>query len=227
MKIIITGASRGIGRGIARVLSREGHSLGLMARSEEGLRETRNSTETPQNTYLRACDIQDAEATKSGIDYLCEEMGGLDVLINNAGSVLRKSVHDISGKEWQSLFATNVHGMFYATQAALRHMSQQKRGHIINISSISGRLPLPGGSAYAASKYAVTGFSESLFQEVRDLGINVTTIFPGSVNARPDDNEEWKLDPHEIGEACAQCLSYRPQACVSRMEIRPSRVQRE
>jgi NADP-dependent 3-hydroxy acid dehydrogenase YdfG len=226
MNIIITGASRGIGRGIAEVLSQQGHTLGLVSRSEDDLIVTKEHVKHPEKTFIQSCDIQHADKTRISIDTLTERMGSLDVLINNAGLVLRKGVFDISPEEWQSVFATNVHGLFFATQAALIHMRKQQSGHIINISSISGRLPLPGGSAYAASKFAITGFSESLFQEVRDLGINVSTIFPGSVNNGSNESEDWKLDPKEIGEACAQCLSYRSQVCVSRLEIRPSRVSR-
>ncbi|MGC9328627.1 MAG: SDR family oxidoreductase, partial [Candidatus Hinthialibacter sp.] len=129
-------------------------------------------------------------------------------------------------EEWRAMVETNIHGVFYAVRAVLPFMKDQGGGHIINISSISGRLPLPGGSGYAATKYAVTGFSESLMQEVRDYGIKVTTIFPGSVDSEShrhdaDKNHLWKIKPEEVGETCYHVLNTAPGALISRVEIRP------
>ena len=126
------------------------------------------------------------------------------------------------------MIETNVSGLFYATRAVLPHLKSQGRGYIINISSISGRLPLCGGSGYAASKYAVTGFSDSLFLEVRDYGIQVTTIYPGSVDSAshlhdPGEDTGWKVRPEEVGQACRDILRMRPGACISQLEIRPLR----
>jgi len=105
-------------------------------------------------------------------------------------------------------------------------MREQRRGHLINVSSISGRMPLPGGSAYAATKYAVAGFTESLFQEVRDFGIKATVLFPGSVDSAshrhdPAADHSWKVKPEEVGLACLDALNTAPGTCISRIEIRP------
>ena len=123
---------------------------------------------------------------------------------------------------------TNINGLFYATRAVLPHLTRQKSGWIINVASISGHVPLPGGSGYAATKYAVTGFSESLFHEVRDHGIRVTTMFPGSVDSAshrhdPDEDTSWKVQPEEIGQACRDLLRMDPRTCISQLEIRPLR----
>jgi len=140
--------------------------------------------------------------------------------------VTRKSALEISLEEWRDLIDTNVHGLFHATRAVLPRLTEQGHGHIINVSSISGRLPLPGGSAYAASKYAGTGFSESLFHEVREFGVKVSTIFPGSVDSAshrhdPSEDTNWKVQPEEVGDACRALLETSPGNCISRLEIRP------
>lgn len=224
---IVTGASRGIGRGIARVLGREGFAVGAVARSRDLLDEAvREIREAGGTAAAAPCDLRDPAATEEAVRGLAEELGGADALVNNAGVVTRKSALEISLDEWREMIDTNVHGVFHATRAVLPLLRDRGAGDIINISSISGRLPLPGGSGYAASKWAVTGFSESLFQEVRDLGIRVTTVFPGSVDSASHRHGEsvdasWKVPPEQVGEACVAILRAAPGTCVSRLEIRP------
>lgn len=226
MKIIITGASKGIGEGIATFLAQDGFQVGLMARSEELLKEVERKIVSRGGTAaFQPCDLRDPRWTEQAITKLVEVLGGVDGLINNAGVVIRKDIFSLSVEEWRTMMETNVSGLFYATRAVLPHFKAQGRGHIINISSISGRLPLLGGSGYAASKYAVTGFSESLFLEVRDHGIKVTTIFPGSVDTRShpeaSGDSAWKVQPEEIGQACRAALRTSPGTLISRLEIRP------
>ena len=229
MKIIVTGASKGIGRGIATFLARERFEVGLLARSDDLLRQLQDEIESSGGRCARAsCDLRDAEATQRAVEHLITEMEGVDGLINNAGIVIRKDAMTLPLDEWRAMLETNVAGVFHATRAVLPHMKSQGRGYIINISSISGRLPLAGGSGYAATKYAVTGFSDSLFLEVRDHGIQVTTVYPGSVDSashRHDPNEDtsWKVRPEEVGQACRDILRMPPGTCVSQLEIRPLR----
>ena len=233
MKIIITGASMGIGWGIATALAADGFSLGLLARSGdrlEGLRQELNANRPNGDAAyaVAPCDLRDAEATERAINQLADEMGSVDGLINNAGLVIRKDVWTLSLEEWRAMIDTNVSGLFHATRAVLPRLKAQGRGHVINISSISGKVPLPGGSGYAASKYAVTGFSESLLHEVRDFGIKVTIVFPGSVDSAshrhgPDADTSWKVRPEEVGEACRAVLRTAPGNCISQLEIRPLR----
>ena len=229
MKVIVTGASRGIGRGIAEALADRGHSLGLLARSKSDLASAQRSFEDDGRPCQSiACDVRDFDATKLAVTELIERMGGVDAIINNAGLVIRKDVFTISAEEWTNLIDTNVTGVFHTTRAVVPYLREQGSGHVINISSISGKLPLPGGSAYAASKYAVTGFSASLFHELRPFGIKVTTVFPGSVDTEQGSAEgatstDWKVTPHEVGEACANILETSATNCISELEIRPAR----
>jgi 3-oxoacyl-[acyl-carrier protein] reductase len=227
MKVIITGASKGIGWGIARVLGREGFQLGLLARSGDLLEETANAIRKEGGQAVTAtADIRDPASAAGAIADLIDGLGGIDALINNAGTVLRKNVLEIPIETWQAMIETNVNGLFYCTRAVLDSMCAQRHGHIINISSIAGRVPLPGGSGYAASKFAVTGFSRSIFQELRDYGIKVTTVYPGSVDSASERHDaaadaSWKVMPEEVGAACAQLLRTRQGNCISELEIRP------
>ncbi|MCL4691072.1 MAG: SDR family NAD(P)-dependent oxidoreductase [Candidatus Hydrogenedentes bacterium] len=227
MRVIVTGASKGIGRGIATFLAMDGFQVALLARSKDLLKDVRQSIEEHEgDCFSVACDLRDPDETEYAIGAAVEHFGGVDALINNAGLVIRKSAFDISLDEWRAMVDTNINGVFYATRAVLPHMKRQGSGHIINVSSISGRVPLPGGSGYAATKFAVTGFSQSLLQEVRDFGIKVTTIYPGSVDSAshrhdPSEDAGWKVRPEEVGEACAHVLHTPPGTVISELEIRP------
>ncbi len=229
MRVIVTGASRGIGKGVATYLAMDGCTVGLIARNAEMLGDVcAGIRERGGTAFGAACDLRDFEMTRAAVESLAEDLGGVDALINNAGVVLRKSVWDIGIDEWRAMLETNVSGVFHATRAVLPRFKAQGRGHIINVSSISGKVPLPGGSAYAATKYAVTGFTQSLFGEVRDFGIKVTAIFPGSVDSAshrhdPAAGVSWKVTPEEIGQACAQVLRSAPGTVISEVEIRPLR----
>ncbi len=227
MRVIVTGASRGIGRGIATYLAMDGFDVGLIARSKDLLEDVRQSIESQGGTcFATACDIRDPDETEYAIAAAVEGLGGVDAIVNNAGIVTRKPAIDLSIEEWRAMIDTNISGVFYATRAVLKRFREQGRGHIINVSSISGKVPLPGGSAYAATKYAVTGFSQSLFQEVRDFGVKVTTLYPGSVDSAshrhdPQVASDWKVSPEEVGEACATVLRTAPGTLISELEIRP------
>jgi len=227
MRVIVTGASKGIGRGIATALAREGFQIGALASSGALLDELRAEIEAAGGgCCVEVCDIRDARAAETAAAALRDQLGGIDALINNAGLVIRKNAFELTLEDWHALIETNVNGLFYMTRAVLPYLQAQGSGHIINISSISGRVPLPGGSAYAATKFAVTGFSQSLFQEVRDHGIKVTVVYPGSVDSQSQRHEaqsdhSWKVRPEEVGAACAAILRTPPGTLISELEIRP------
>lgn len=225
MKVIITGGSKGIGRGIGQTLAEAGHGVGLIARSTDLLEQIKQSMDQAGHTCaIATADLRSFDATSHAIDLLIEKLGGIDALVNNAGQIVRQSVLDIDIDQWQSMIETNINGPFYTTRRVLPVMKQQGHGHIVNISSISGYMPLADGPGYAASKYALTGFSDSLFQVVRKWGVKVTTVFPGSVDSesRPTDGHSaWKVTPREVGQAVLNLLETRQQNLISKLEIRP------
>ena len=226
-RVLITGGGKGIGRGIATTLAQSGIQVGLIGRTQSALDEVKQIIESAGGKAIIAtADLRQAESAQAAVDQIAESLGGLDGLINNAGQVIRKSIVDISMDEWHAMIETNINGVFYTTKACLPYLQKAGRAHIINVSSISGYMPLPGGSGYAASKYAVTGFSESIFQELRDLNIKVTTVFPGSVDSDSHRHEasadhSWKVKPEEVGEACLNILRTAPTCLISKVEVRP------
>jgi NADP-dependent 3-hydroxy acid dehydrogenase YdfG len=227
MRAIVTGASAGIGRGVARVLAQAGWQVGLVARTASAL-EALAAVIAADGGEAQplALDLRDPAAVRDGFAELIARLGGVDALVNNAGLVIRKDVFALSDDEWRAMLDTNVSGLFHATRAVLPAMRAQGGGHVVNISSISGRVPLPGGSAYAATKFAVTGFSQSLFHEVRDFGIRVTTVYPGSVDSASHRHDatgdhRWKATPEDIGRAVLSALQAAPGCCVSEIEVRP------
>ena len=228
MKVIVTGASGGIGRGIATVLAGSGCAVGVLARSGDKLESLREEISAAGGTcHASAIDLRSEKEAAAGLNALAEALGGVDALINNAGLVILKSALDLEPDEWRAMVETNINGLFYATRAVLPGMIDRGSGHIVNISSISGYFPLGGGSGYAATKYAVTGFSESLFHEVREHGIKVTTVFPGSVDSdshrHQGDDGSWKVKPEAVGKAILDLLKTEAGNCISRLEIRPLR----
>ncbi len=143
MNVIVTGASRGIGKGIAQIMVKAGFNVGLLARTQCELTELKSELDQYGiQCEIEPCDIRDYDQTKSSIEKLIDRLNGVDALINNAALIIRKDIIELSVTEWESMIATNVNGVFYATKAVISHLTAKKQGHIINISSISGRLPL-------------------------------------------------------------------------------------
>ncbi len=227
MNVIVTGASKGIGRGIASFLAMDGFNVGLIARSQDLLDDLAASlSEQGGSCAAAACDVCEPEALDAAVAAIRDELGGVDALVNNAGLVTRKSIIELTHEEWRAMVDVNVHGAFNAIKAVLPYLQARGRGDIINISSISGRLPLPGGSGYAATKHALTGLSLSCFQELRDFNIRVSTIYPGSVDSAshrhdPSADHSWKVSPEEVGQACRDILRMAAGASISELEIRP------
>jgi NADP-dependent 3-hydroxy acid dehydrogenase YdfG len=226
MIALITGASEGIGRGIVDVFANAGITVAAIARDMDklhALQDDLNDEGVPLHIY--SCDVSDFKQCEETIAKIESDLDGtIDVLVNNAGVVIRQSIEDLGLDDWHQMVQTNVNGVFYMSKLVIPAMKKKGIGHIINMSSISGYHPLPGGSGYAATKYAVTGLSESMFHELRDYGIKVTTVFPGSVgsNSHGDGSDDsWKINPEEVGEACYHIINTSTGNCISRVEIRP------
>src|SRR6267378_7507845 len=181
---IVTGGTKGIGRGIAEALRREGVSVCIAARHQSEIDNT--IKELNQGDQGRAigfvCDVRDYNQVKALIDYTVKELGALDILVNNAGIGIFETVEETSPEDFRAVLETNLFGVFYCCHEAIPRMKQRGGGYIINISSLAGANPHPQMAAYNASKFGLNGFSEALMQEVRHDGIKVSYIMPGSVN---------------------------------------------
>lgn len=184
---VITGAASGIGRALAIALARRGCHLALVDRDAAGLRETRSAL-TGMRTSLHRLDVTDREAVAALPQAVLSAQGGVDLLINNAGVALGGRFADISEEDFDWLFAVNFHAPVRLTRAFLPLLAERPQARIVNISSVYGLIAPPGQSAYAASKFALRGFSQALGHELAGTGIGVTTVHPGGVLTRIADS---------------------------------------
>jgi NAD(P)-dependent dehydrogenase (short-subunit alcohol dehydrogenase family) len=227
---IVTGGTKGIGRGIAEALHREGVSVCIAARHQREI--DKAVKELNQGDEGRAigfvCDVRDYDQVRALIDYTVKELGGLDILVNNAGIGIFQKVEDTTTEDFRAVLETNVFGVFYCCHEAIPQMKRRGGGYIINISSLAGVNAHPQMAAYNASKFGLNGFSEALMQEVRHDNIKVSYIMPGSVNTEfggdsPSNEKSWQLTPRDIARVVIDLLRHDDRSLPSRVEIRPSK----
>jgi len=171
---IVTGASKGIGRATVEALLARGAAVAGWGRTApNGL--------THERFQFFECDVRDEHAVAEAFTNTLRELGPeIHVLVNNAGLGIAGPVDGFATEDWKLMFDTNVHGTFFCSRAVLPQMKRQQLGHIINIASIAGTTGIENMAGYCATKFAVRGLSQSLFKEVRNDGIKVTCLFPGS-----------------------------------------------
>lgn len=181
---IVTGASSGIGYATALTLSKSGAKVAIGARRTDKLLELENEiTQNGGEAFSQKLDVTKKSDCDSFVDATIKKWGGVDILINNAGLMPLSFVKNLKIDEWDQMIDVNIKGLLYCTAAVIPHMYAKKSGHIINISSVAGRIVFPSGSVYCATKHAVTAFSEGLRQEFSTRSnIRVTCIEPGVVS---------------------------------------------
>lgn len=223
---LVTGGTKGIGRAIAESLIKSGARVTITARNEDEIKAAVSQLNAigPGTAMGHVCDVRDYNQVKS----VFADLDGLDILINNAGVGIFAPVESMSVEDFHAVLETNVFGVFYCCHEAIPLMKKRGGGYIINISSLAGANPHPEMAAYNASKFGLNGFSEALMQEVRQDGIKVSYIMPGSVNTafggdEPNDAKSWQLQPSDIAQVVMDLLEYPDRTLPSRIEIRPSR----
>jgi NAD(P)-dependent dehydrogenase (short-subunit alcohol dehydrogenase family) len=176
---LVTGSSRGLGRSVAEAVLAAGHQLVATARNPQHL----DDLVGQYGDQVRAVglDVADAGAAQAAVQTAVDAFGRLDVVVNNAGYADLASVEDITLDAFRAQIDTNLFGVVHVAKAALPIMREQGSGHIIQVSSVGGRMASPGLSAYQAAKWAVGGFSEALAAETAPLGIRVTVLEPGGM----------------------------------------------
>lgn len=181
--VLITGASKGIGKEIATLFSAEGANLVLLARNENNLLELRTSLKNKYNNQIDIfkCDIRSAEEIKQVFGQLTVEKKFIDVLVNNAGVMIDSTLQVVKDESIVNTFETNVYGTMLCCKHAIKHFLKVKKGSIINLSSIIGVNGSVGQSVYAASKAAVIGFTRSLSKELASFNFRVNAIAPGFI----------------------------------------------
>ena len=216
---LITGASRGIGRAIALRLAPR-WSIVALARTAPELETLSGEIGRKGGTCEPlVIDLTDGRAVRGAL-----EGRAIDVVINNAGVGVMKPFVDLTPEEWQLMMDVNLNAVYHVTHSVLPGMIERGRGHVVMIGSISGKSGFAGGTAYSATKFAVTGFAESLMLEVRDAGVKVSVVMPGSVAtsfSRTGRNQSWKLMAEDVAESVEFLLDTPQRMLVDRIEMRP------
>jgi NAD(P)-dependent dehydrogenase (short-subunit alcohol dehydrogenase family) len=174
---LVTGASSGFGRAISVEVLERGHRLVATSRDPERLRELMQRD--PERVLALGLDVTDPAAARRAVDRAVSHFGQLDVVVNNAGYGHVGAVEELTDDDVRQQLAVNLLGVINVTRAALPHMRRQRAGHLVQMSSLNGVEGLAGGATYAASKFAIEGWSESLAEEVAPFGIDVTIVEPG------------------------------------------------
>lgn len=226
--VLITGGSKGIGYGIAQVLMREKMKVAITSRSQmaaEEAAENLNRSGVGEATGI-AADVRDFNSQQKAVDTVIKKWGSLDVLVANAGIGHFGSIETLTPEQWQETIDTNLTGVFYSVKASLEPLKKSK-GYVITIASLAGTNFFAGGSAYNASKFGLVGFTQAMMLDVRQAGIRVSTIMPGSVatyfnDHKPNNEDAWKIQPEDIGQMVADLLHMHPRTLPSKIEVRPS-----
>ncbi len=230
---IVTGGSKGIGRAIARSLVENGCDVALCAR--DGAEAEAVAAALGGNRKGRAigleADVRQWKDVERLVETAVRELGGLDILVANAGvGGGFGPVDEIAPETWRAVIDTNLTGVYHCCHRAVPELKKRGGGWIITIGSLAGRYAFAGGTAYNASKFGLLGFTEALMLDVRDHGIRVSCIMPGSVDTYFNDEEpsgeSWKLAPADVAKAVLQLLEHEDRSLPSRVELRPSRPQK-
>jgi NADP-dependent 3-hydroxy acid dehydrogenase YdfG len=239
---LVTGASSGIGEATAVALAEAGAAVAIGARRRdrlEGLAE--RLTATGAKVATLDLDVTDEASCRDAVARTRSELGGLDVLVNNAGVMLLGTIVGADVEDWRRMLSTNVLGLMYMTHAAIDGMVEQGSGDVVNISSVAGRTARKGAGAYNASKWAVNAFSESLRQEVTTRGVRISLVEPGAVATeltdhitQPDAKADIQrmvggmtpLQAEDVARAIVYVVGQPPHVAVNEVLVRPTEQER-
>jgi clavulanate-9-aldehyde reductase len=235
--VAITGASSGIGEATALACARAGAAVALAARRAERIeRLARQIVQEGGRAIAVPADVGEEQQAQAFVERAHSELGRLDVLVNNAGVMLLGPIEDAPTDEWRQMIHVNVFGVLYCTHAALPLMHAQGAGHIVNVSSVAGRVARAGSGVYNLTKFGVGAFSEALRQEAVAIGVRVTLVEPGAVSTelathnRPEVREQIAkrfggitiLEAEDIAGAILYAIGQPRHVSVNEVLIRPS-----
>jgi 3-oxoacyl-[acyl-carrier protein] reductase len=225
---VITGAGRGIGAAIARKLAHLGATAVLCGRTQSTLDTTAKAIRAAQGkTEVIPCDVTVLHQIEHVAARVESTFGRLDILVNNAGvGDFNGPLHQLRPADWDAIINTNLRGVYYAIYAFAPLMIRASSGHIINISSLAGKNPLPNGAAYAASKWGLNGLTYSVAEELRSHHIRVSVICPGSVDTElgphAGKDQSRMLQPDDIAHAVVMLVKQSPPSFISEILVRPT-----
>jgi len=223
----ITGGSKGIGFGIAETLLKQGMKVAITSRSVDAAKKAAHALNKDESQVLALqSEVGSLESEINAVQKVIEHFGQLDVVIANAGVGHFASIENITAEQWKETIDTNLTGVFNSVKASIDALKKTK-GYIITIASLAGTNFFKDGAAYNASKFGLVGFSQAIMLDLRQYGIKVTTIMPGSVASHfndhtPSDADAWKIQPEDIGEIIADLLKMNPRTLPSKIEVRPT-----
>jgi NADP-dependent 3-hydroxy acid dehydrogenase YdfG len=235
--VAITGASSGIGEACAIACAQAGAAVALAARRTERIEQlAAQITGDGGRALALETDVSDEQQAGEFVARAHDQLGRLDVLVNNAGMMLLGPIAGAPTDEWRQMIDVNVYGVLYCTHAALPLMAAQGGGHIVNVSSVAGRVARQGSGVYNLTKFGVGAFSESLRQEGVALGVRVTLIEPGAVatelagHNRPEVLEQIRkrfadverLTAQDIAGAVLYAIGQPPNVSINEVLVRPS-----
>lgn len=227
---LITGGTKGIGYGVAEALLKEGLKVVITSRNEASANEAAQSLAAKTNTLGSVigvqADVRQLESQQKAVNQAILTFGKLDVVVANAGLGHFGSIEDLTSKQWNDVIDTNLTGVFNSIKASVDAL-KETQGYYITISSLAGTNFFAGGSAYNASKFGVTGFTQAVMLDLRKYGVKVSTIMPGSVSTHFNGNEPsekgaWKIQIEDIGELVVDLLHMNPRTLPSKIEVRPT-----
>ncbi len=224
---IITGAGRGIGHATAIAFAKEGADVVLAARTETEIESVAKEIEKLGRRALPVkTDVQYKTDVETLVTQTIETFGKVDILVNNAGVAIHNPIEKIREEDWDLTMAVNLKGVFLCTQAVLNHMYDKNYGHIVNVSSVSGKYGHVNGGSYCASKFAVIGFTETTNNEGRRHGVKASVVCPGPVDTKmrrdnhPDDVIENLTQPEDVADLILFLVSQSPRAHTLETVIR-------
>ena len=223
---VVTGASSGIGKGIATALAERQVQLVLAGRNEARLEETANHLKETYNAQVETVitDVTQRQQVEQLVEQAKSRYGHLDVIVNSAGQMLSPAITDGDVEAWETMIDVNVKGTLYGINAALPHFKKQGSGHIINIASISGFEVTKQSTMYSATKAAIHTITQGLEKELARTGIRVTSISPGMVDTpmgSGDFGDRKKLEAKNIAEAVVYALEQPSHVNVNEITVRP------
>lgn len=224
----ITGGTKGIGFGIAKILLENGISVAFSGRKREDVMKAEEELKQySENVLGIVSDVRSLESEQEAVKYTVEKFGRLDYIIANAGLGIFKPVDELTAEEWNDMIETNLTGVFYTLKASVEELKKTE-GYYITISSLAGANFFENGTGYNASKFGVVGFTQAAMIDLRKYNIKSTVIMPGSVATHfngniPSEKDSWKIQPEDMGNLVLDILKMNPRVLPSKIEFRATK----
>jgi len=224
----ITGGSKGIGYGIAEALIRDGIKVAFTSRSQKNADEAADALNKIKDGFALGieADVRNLEALQRAVDLVMVKWGRLDYVVANAGVGYFMPIQDMTPELWHETIDINLSGVFNTIKCTLNPLIETS-GYFITVASLAGVNFFANGTAYNASKWGLVGFSQALMLDLRQHGVKVTTILPGSVathfnDREPTEKDAWKIQPEDIGQIVRDLIKMPARTLPSKIEVRPT-----